>query len=114
MCINMLSIQDIIEVNKEFDKGKLVNKGSLEFALSSSRHTKDWITQVAYLVRSIVLDHAFEEGNKRTAVALIIAYAEAHKKAYDATKVDQIIVKIIRKQMTDIERIRRLLKDAIW
>ena len=88
----MFSVQDVIEVNKEFDKGKIVNEGSLEFALSSIKNTKDWITQLAYLIRSIVLDHVFEEGNKRTAVALIIAYAEAHKRAYDLTKIDKIII----------------------
>lgn len=110
----MLSVQDVIEVNKEFDKGKIVNRGSLEFALSSIKNTKDWITQLAYLARSIVLDHVFEEGNKRTAVALIIAYAEAHKKAYDLTKIDQVIVKMIQKKITAIEQIRRLIKDAVW
>lgn len=110
----MLSIQDIIEINKEFDKGKVVNRSSLEFALSSIKHTKDWVTQLAYLVRAIVLDHVFEEGNKRTAVAVILIYLEAHKKAYDLTKVDQVIVKMIKKRITDIEHIRRLIKDAIW
>ncbi len=110
----MFSVQDVIEVNKEFDKGKIVNGGSLEFALSSIKNTKDWITQLAYLIRSIVLDHVFEEGNKRTAVALIIAYAEAHKRAYDLTKIDKIIVKMIQKKITDIEQIRRLIKDAVW
>lgn len=109
----MLRIQDLIEINKEFDKGKLVNRSSLEFALSSIKHTKDWITQLAYLIRSIALDHVFEEGNKRTAAALIISYAEVHKKRYDSTKVDQIVVKVIKKQITAIEEIRRLIKDAI-
>lgn len=110
----MLSIHDIIEINKEFDKGKVVNKSSLEFVLSSIKHAKDWVTQLAYLIRSIVLDHVFEEGNKRTAVAVMLVYFEAHKKAYDLTKVDQVVVKMIRKRITDIERIRRLIKDAIW
>ena len=110
----MLSIQDIIDLNKEFDKGKIVNKGSLEFALSSIKNTKDWITQLAYLVRSISLDHVFEEGNKRTAAALIIGYAEVHKKGYDPTKVDKIVTTVIQKQIQDIKTIRRMIKHAIW
>lgn len=110
----MLTISDIVEINKSFDNGKLINRSSLDFALSSVRKTKDWVTQLAYLVRSIVLDHVFEEGNKRTAVAVIIAYMKVHKKGYDITKVDEVIVKIIRKQTHDIAQIRRLLKNAIW
>lgn len=111
---NMLSIQDIVDINKQFDQGKLVNKGSLEFALSSIKNTKDWITQLAYLVRSISLDHVFEEGNKRTAAALIIGYVEVHKKGYDSTKVDKIVTTVIQKRIQDIKTIRRMIKHAIW
>ena len=110
----MLTIADIVEINKSFDKGNLVNRSSLDFALSSTRRTKDWITQLAYIIRSITLDHVFEEGNKRTAVAVILAYLKAHKKAYDLYKVDAVIVAIIRKQIQDIAPIRRLLQNAIW
>jgi len=110
----MLTIADVVEINKSFDNGKLVNKSSLDFALSSCRKTKDWITQLAYLVRAITLDHVFEEGNKRTAVAVILAYLKAHKKAYDLHKVDSIIITIIQKQTNDITHIRRLLQNAIW
>lgn len=110
----MLSIHDIVEINEQFDKGKIVNKGSLEFALSSIKNTKDWITQLAYLVRSISLDHVFAEGNKRTAAALIVGYAEVHKKGYDPTKVDKIVTTVIQKHIQDIKIIRRLIKHAIW
>ena|SRR3989338_9628510 len=110
----MLTVDDIVEINKSFDTGNLVNRSSLEFALSSARKTKDWVTQLAYLVRSIVLDHVFEEGNKRTAVAVILAYMNAHKKGYDLTKIDALVITVIKKQVNDIVRIRRLLKDAIW
>ena len=110
----MLTFADMVEINELFDTGKLVNKGSLDFALSSCRKTKDWITQLAYLIRAITLDHVFEEGNKRTAVAVILAYLKAHKKAYDLHKVDTIIITIIKKQIHDIAYIRRLLKNAIW
>lgn len=110
----MLSIEDIVEINKQFDTGKLVNKSSLAFALSAAQKTKDWLTQLSYLIRSIVLDHVFEEGNKRTAVAVVFAHLKAHKKGYDVTKIDRIIIMVIQKQIQDIATIRRLLKDAIW
>jgi len=110
----MLSVKDIVEINKDFSNGNLINKSSLEFALSSARKSKDWVTQLAYLVRSIALDHVFEEGNKRTAVAVMLAYVEAHKKGYDINKLEKLTIRIITKQISDIAKIRRLIKDGIW
>jgi len=109
----MLTKKQIIEVNKLFDKGKVINESSLEFALSSTNHTKDWITQLAYLLRAIVVDHIFEDGNKRTSAAIFVAYCKVHKKAYDIYKIDLIIRDLIQKNITDITKIRRMIKNAI-
>lgn len=109
----MISVKDIIKINKKFDNGNIVNKGALEFAISSLKHTKDWVTQLAYLVRAILIDHVFEEGNKRTASALIISTLETHKKAYDPYNIDKTVVQIIIKNITNIAKIRRLIKHAI-
>lgn len=109
----MITTNDIIEVNKRFDKGNVVNKGALEFAISSLKQTKDWITQLVYLVRAILIDHVFEEGNKRTATALISSFLELHKKAYDPYAIDRIIVQIVKNNVTDITKIRRLLNHVI-
>jgi len=109
----MITEKGLIEINKEFDKGNIVNKSSIEFALSSSRSSKDWIKQLAYLVRAILIDHIFEEGNKRTAAALILYFFEANKVAYDPYKIDKIVAEITSKNINSIEQIRRKLKDAI-
>lgn len=109
----MINKEDIAELNKKFDKGTIINDSSLSFALSSMRNTKDWFKQLAYLVRAIIVDHVFEEGNKRTAAALIIYFFEAHKVAYDPYKVDKIITEVILKNVTSVEQIRRKLKDVI-
>lgn len=109
----MIDKQDIININKEFDNGNLINKSSLEFALSSLRHSKDWVKQLSYLVRAILIDHVFEEGNKRTASALMMAIIEEHKLGYDPYKIDKIIIEILKKNINDITKIRRMIKDAI-
>ncbi len=109
----MLDRNDVVGINKIFDKGKIVNEGSLDFAISSTKKTKDWITQLAYFLRAIVVDHAFEEGNKRTAAAIFIAYCEASKRAYDVYKIDLIIKNLIQKRVTDITKIRRMIKNAV-
>lgn len=109
----MLKENDIIEINKRFDKGVVVNKGSLDFTIKTLESTKDWVTQSAYLTRAILIDHIFEEGNKRTALAVLLAYFEANKKAYDIYRVEKVIIIIITKNITSIENIRRMIKNAV-
>ena len=108
----MLNKNDVVEINKLFDKGRIVNEGSLDFAISSTKKTKDWVTQLAYFLRVVVVDHAFEEGNKRTAAALFVTYCKANKKAYDIYKIDIIIRDLIQKRISDISKIRRMIKNA--
>ncbi len=109
----MITEKGIIEINKKFDNGTVVNKSSISFALSSMNASKDWFKQLAYIVRALLIDHVFQEGNKRTAAALIIYFFEAHNVAYDQYKVDKIIAEIILKNINSVEHIRRKLKDAI-
>ena len=111
MC--MITEEGIIEINKRFDKGLIVNRSSLDFSLSAAKNTKDWIKQLAYLIRALLIDHVFQEGNKWTAAALILYFFEAHKVAYDPYKIDKIIAEIVSKNVGNAERIRRKLKDAI-
>ena len=113
MCIKMLSKQDIIDINKEFDKGNVVNESSLEYTLSILKNTKDWLKQTSYLVRAILIDHIFEEGNKRTAAAIIIAYFDANKFAYNPYKLDKIIEKIVKKNINNVNEIGRSIKSVI-
>jgi len=109
----MIKIEDLVTINKQFHKGIIINKSSLDFAVSSTKDTKDWIKQLAYIVRAILIDHVFEEGNKRTASALIMSILELQKLAYDPQKVDEIIIKIIKNNIISITNIRRMIKNAI-
>ena len=109
----MITESGLIEINKRFDIGVVVNKSSLDFALSSAKNTKDWVKQLSYLVRALLVDHIFQEGNKRTTAVLILYFFEVHKTAYDLYKIDKIIAEIASKNINDIEKIRRKIKDVI-
>jgi len=109
----MINKQDVIEINKQFDKGNLVNEASLDFAFSNLQHTKDWIKQLAYLTRAILIDHVFEEGNKRTAAAIIMTILEYQKIAYNPKQVDELVLLILKKNISDINKIKRLIKNVI-
>jgi prophage maintenance system killer protein len=109
----MLSKKDIIALNQEFEESNIINESSLDFALSYARKTTNWIKALAYLTRSILLDHVFEDGNKRTAALLIKTYAEFEgHKTYD-DKLVLFIKKILFKNITSIRKLEEGLKDVI-
>lgn len=108
----MLSQKDITAINAALDSGKIVNQGSLDYALSVAYRNKNWLRCSAVLVRAILIDHVFEDGNKRTAAAVIMAYFEMHGVQYDPDRVNAAIVFMLRKNMNNIRKIERLISDA--
>ena len=101
------------ELNRKFDKGTLVNRGSLEFAISACKKTKNWQEQLAFILRALINDYVFADGNKRTATAYIMAVLEKQKLAYDVYKIDTMAVSIAKNRLTSIARIRRLIQNAL-
>ncbi len=60
-----------------------------------------------------MLDHVFEEGNKKTAALLIKAYAEYEgHKTYDDMIV-KTIKEIIIRNISSIQRIEEMIKDVV-
>jgi len=107
----MFNKEDLINANKRFATGKIVNQGSLEFAISSIK-TKSWMDQVAYLIRALLVDHVFEDGNKRTAASVIAMYYTEFKIGFDPEKVNEILIKIIKQNINDITKIKRMIKNV--
>jgi prophage maintenance system killer protein len=109
----MITKKDIIALNQEFENGKIHNEASLDFILSHTKKTENWTKALALLTRAILIDHVFEDGNKRTAALLIKTYAEyeGHKTYND--KITQLIKEIIIKNITSIKKIEEKIKNAI-
>jgi len=108
-----ITTKDIVALNQLFDKGTVVNVGSLEFAVSQANQQKGWLRQLAIMVRAILVDHVFEEGNKRTAFAFITGTLEAQGLVYNRDVVSRCIVNVLKKNVTNITDIERSIKDAI-
>ena len=109
----MLSKKDIIAMNTEFDQGKVVNEGSLDYAIAMTRRSRNWLKAAALLVRAILIDHVFQDGNKRTSAAVIMAYLDFQGFHFDPKKVDEVVVEILEHNITDIRKIERKIKNAI-
>ena len=110
----LINKKDIIAINKEIgSNGQFSNESSLEFALSIVKQKKSWLFELSYIARCLLVDHVFQDGNKRTAAAIISLYLEENALSYDQEKIIKIVLSISKKNVNDINKIARLIKNVI-
>jgi prophage maintenance system killer protein len=109
----ILTKKDIIFFNQEFDEGNFNNESSLDFSLNYAKKTENWTKALSLLIRAILIDHVFEEGNKRTTLLLIKTYAEYEEYKIHNDKALRLIKEILLKNITNIKRIEEMLKNVI-
>lgn len=105
---------EVVELNKSVGgTGRMISEGNLDFAVSAQGRTKDWLLQLAYVVRALLVGHAFEDYNKRTAVATMVTTFEGMKLAYDPYAVDNLVTRIARKNVRNVKTIRSMMRDVV-
>jgi prophage maintenance system killer protein len=110
----MINKKDVVRINQEIgESGEFQNQSSLDYALSTLKHRKSWLYELAYIARSLLVDHAFVDGNKRTAMAIILTYFDENRQEYDKERVVKVTLQISKKNIKDVNRIARLIKSAI-
>ena len=109
-----LNKKDLIGINQQIGgNGKFHNEDSIDFALSIAKQNKSWLYELSYIVRSLLVDHCFEDGNKRTAIIVIMTYFENNDLDYDKDKLIKTVWNIAKKNITDINKLMRMIKNAI-
>ena len=109
-----LTKKDLSGINQEVgSNGKFHNESSIDFALSIAKQKKSWLYELSYIVRSLLVDHCFEDGNKRTAIIVIITYFENYDLDYDKDKLIKNVWGISKKNINDINKLMRLIKNGI-
>ncbi len=109
-----LTKKDIIAINQHVgETGALANGSSLDFALHIVKQRKPWIQELSYIIRSLLADHAFQDGNKRTALALIISYCDYHHIEIDKQRIVYAIHRMAKKNITHLSKIMRLIEHGI-
>ncbi len=109
----MLSKNDLIVINEKFSNGRIVNPSSIDFVLDMTRKSKHWYKTMCLLTRAILIDHVFEDGNKRTSAAVIMAYFDMNNYNYDPDAISKATLCIARANITNINKIGRIIKHAI-
>ena len=108
-----ISKGDLLRINKGFGGG-LRNDTSLDFALDKQEDKKIGpYKKLAYLLRAVLVDHPFTDGNKRTAMFLSLAFAHEHKKQINDELLLYQLVSIAKKNIIDIRQIIDRIKTAI-
>lgn len=112
MCMK-ISKEDIVRIAGGFG-GVLRNSSSLDFALEKQEDKKlGEYKKLAYLLRAILVDHPFSDGNKKTAMMVAFQFANENNKQVDDEILKHQIQAIAEKNISEIRVIGERMKSAI-
>ncbi len=108
-----VSKEDLLRINKGFG-GNLRSDSSLDYAIEMQKNNKlgDY-KKLAYMLRAILVDHPFSDGNKRTAMFLCLSFAEENKKQVDRELLLEQIISIAKNNVNEIRNIEWRIKNCI-
>jgi len=70
----MFNANDVILINRIVgEEGLVIKPNELHSAFASLDYIEELELKVAYVVRSVMQNHPFKDGNKRTGVCLLVA-----------------------------------------
>ena len=108
-----ISKKDLLRINHGFG-GNLRSYSSLDFAFDiQGNKNLGGYKKLAYLLRAILVDHPFSDGNKRTATFLALSFASQYKKQVDEDLLLHHIISIAKNNITNIRNIEWRIKNAI-
>ena len=112
MCMK-IGKEELLRINKRFG-GNLRSSSSLDYALSKLDDKKLGIyKKLAYILRAILVDHPFSDGNKRTAAYVSLSLAHDFNKEVNTELLTHYLISIAKHNIHDIRKIERRLKNAI-
>lgn len=75
----MINIDDIIGIHHTVEENQIIlNKNNLESRLSSFHYYETKEEQIVSIFTSLLMNHAFMDGNKRTAVVTLMFLLDAN------------------------------------
>jgi death-on-curing family protein len=110
----IISKDQIKWINRKYG-GSLRSDAEIETALSLGKG-KAVFRKIAYLWRAILVGHPFTDGNKRTALMVSLATLESCRiKTKENTNESLVseITKIAKENITNVNRIERLIRYAV-
>lgn len=113
MCIILMELVDLIEINKIFSDGKILKESEIKFTLSTIKENRNWQQNLTYLVETIICGHTFLNGNKRTAAALILYYFNKHKVIYNKNLIAKAVIAVAKMKKPNFKKIQREINKCL-
>lgn len=112
MCMK-ISKYDLLRINKGFG-GNLRSSSSLDYAIEmqESKNLGDY-KKLAYLLRAILVDHPFSDGNKRTAFFMALAFADENRKQANKDILLHQITSIAKQNISEVRNIEQRMRSCI-
>ena len=101
-----MKLSALIEINKIFSDGKLLNKSGIDFAFSVIEKSKDWQYNLTHLLKAIICEHAFLNGNKRTGAALVLYFFNKNNILYDNNLIVKAVINIAKLKKPNDKKIQ--------
>lgn len=108
-----LTKKDMIAINQQFSDGYFENESSLDFALEQQKHNIAWSKKAAHMIRAVLIDHVFSDGNKRTACFILIYLTELNGYKIEQKSSLGIIKRSVLKNVTSIRKIQYMIENAV-
>ncbi|MFW6009492.1 MAG: type II toxin-antitoxin system death-on-curing family toxin, partial [archaeon] len=115
------SVQDIVDIHEEIikcyggDRG-VVSLSSLDFVLNftSESNNEEFFDILGKILRAIVIDHPFVDGNKRTGIVVIESILEDNNMilSIDEIQKEEFILKIAKMELS-LKKIIEYLKNNV-
>lgn len=107
-----ISKEELLRINAGF--GGILRDDSLDFAIEKQEDRKlGEFKKLAYLMRAILVDHPFSDGNKRTAMYFALKFTEGSNLQVDRDLLLHQIISIAKNNINEIKNIEWRLKNAI-
>ena len=101
---------DVLEINRALG-GNLRSESSLDFAFTAAAEKSDR-RKLALLWRAILIDHPFDDANKRTVAAITRLYAQAKGLKIEPNRLAKEILNVSKNNIHDLKTVERRIKYA--
>ena len=112
--VKSITVEEARQINKEYG-GAAFNESNVESAIHMGRG-KGLYTQIAYMLRAMLVGHAYMDGNKRTGFATAVVMLQKNGIELKPEQKDELskqVAKMARKNIDNIGTIARMVEYAV-
>ena len=105
-------VKKLTEINKQFSEGKIINNSIYWVEDRINNYKMPFLTQISYVLRALLCNHIYLDGNKRTSLYITLKWLRELKLDIDEDKLFDVITKIAKNNINEIRKIKRMLKKC--